>query len=77
MSDLNTISQDAFFEEIANWELTLARECKKLKQLRKTTLNKLQANSIDISIIEIESELIRYKKIKDKSSDPLTKKQTS
>jgi len=66
MNDIGNVSQQAFLEELHNWELTLAREAKKLKQLRKVVTNKLQINTIDITLINIESELIQYKKIREK-----------
>lgn len=47
----NQVSQQAFQEEISNWQLTLLRESKKLKQLRKLSKNKFQLNSIDITLI--------------------------
>lgn len=66
MADFNTVSHQAFLEEIENWELNLTREAKKLKQLRKATSNKLQINSIDIALLSIESELMQYRKAKDR-----------
>ena len=60
------VSIQAFLDEVATWELTLQRESKKLKQLKKISKNIFQINSIDITTVEIESELIQYKKIKDK-----------
>ena len=66
MTDFNTVSHQAFLEEIENWELSLTREAKKLKQLRKATSNKLQINSIDIALLSIESELMQYRKAKDR-----------
>jgi hypothetical protein len=60
------VSIQAFLEELATWELTLQRESKKLKQLKKISKNIFQINSIEITTVEIESELIQYKKIKDK-----------
>jgi hypothetical protein len=66
MSDPTPVSLQAFQEEISTWQLTLTREAKKLKQLRSVSKNRLQMNSIDITIVEIESELIQYKKIREK-----------
>jgi len=60
------VSIQAFLDEVATWELTLQRESKRLKQLKKISKNIFQINSIDITTVEIESELIQYKKIKDK-----------
>lgn len=70
--DANQVSLQAFQEEISNWQLTLLRESKKLKQLRIISKNKFQLNSIDITLIEIESELIQYKKIRDKVAHHVT-----
>ena len=39
---------------------------KKLKQLRQVSTNKFQLNSIDITPIGIESEIIQYKKCKER-----------
>jgi urease alpha subunit len=68
--DANQVSLQAFQEEVSNWQLTLQRETKKLKQLRNISKNKFQLNSIDITLIEIEYELIQYKKIRDKVMQP-------
>ena len=65
MNELDNVSHQAFIEQIQNWELTLSREMKKLRQLRKITTNKLQANTIDITLINIQSEMIQYKKIRE------------
>ena len=53
MTDIHLVSQQAFNEEIGNWEITLQRQMKKLKLLKKTTNNKLQINTIEIAIIEM------------------------
>lgn len=74
MTDLNTVSQQAFLEEIENWELALNREAKKLKQLRKVSNNKLQINTIDIALLGIESELMQYRKAKDQVNPLLSRK---
>ncbi len=65
MTDINNVSLQAFQEEIENWELTLSRENKKLKQLRKVSNSKLQINTIDITLLNIETELIHYRQVKD------------
>ena len=65
MTDINNVSLQAFQEEIENWELTLSRENKKLKQLRKVSNSKLQINTIDIALLNIETELIHYRQVKD------------
>lgn len=49
------VSIQAFLDELATWELTLQRESKKLKQLKKISKNIFQINSIDITTVEIES----------------------
>jgi hypothetical protein len=66
MTNFDSVSYQAFLEEIENWELSLTREVKKLKQLRKVSSSKLQINSIDIALLAIESELMQYRKAKAK-----------
>ena len=68
MKETEEVSQQAFLEELQSWAGTLGREAKKLKHLRKAVGSKLQINTIDIALINIESELIQYKKIRERVS---------
>ena len=54
----------------------MTREAKKLKQLKKASHSKLQINTIDITLLSIESELIQYRKTKEKVLIRLSQKFT-
>ena len=66
MTETGSVSHQAFMEQIQNWEMTLTREVKKLKQLKKIVSSKLQINTIDIALLNIQAELMQYRKIRDK-----------
>ena len=47
------VSYEAFQEEVHNWELTLAREQKKLRSLRSHIQSKIHLNELDILTTQI------------------------